>query len=101
MIDIVASAADAVHRWSAAEALYGIRDPAVAPALIKALDDPESLVRYHAARSLLSIHGLIDALPPRDPQHMTYRVMSEDPARREGGKRDLLAAVTGRPVAPP
>jgi hypothetical protein len=25
-------------------------------------------------------------------------VMSDDPARREGGKRDILAAIAGRPL---
>jgi HEAT repeats len=99
--DILADAAEAVHRWGAAAALCGVRDPGVVPALIKALDDQDSLVRYHAGHALLSIYGPIDALPPNDPQHMTYRVMSNDPARHAGGKRDILAAIAGQPIAPP
>jgi hypothetical protein len=27
-----------------------------------------------------------------------YRIMSKDAARREGGKRDILAAIDGRPI---
>jgi len=65
-------------------------------ALVKTLDDPEGLVRHHAARGLL-------ALPDKstDPQHMMYRVMSNDAERREGGKRDILAAIAGRPISAP
>jgi hypothetical protein len=32
---------------------------------------------------------------------MTYRVMSDAAARRDGGKRDILAAIAGRPIAAP
>jgi hypothetical protein len=35
-------------------------------------------------------------LPPIDTNHMLYRVMSKDPARREAGKQDILAAIAGR-----
>jgi len=31
---------------------------------------------------------------------MVYRVMAGDLARREGGKRDVLAAIAGRTMAP-
>jgi hypothetical protein len=31
----------------------------------------------------------------------TRGVMSDDPARREGGKRDILAAIAGRPISTP
>jgi hypothetical protein len=65
-------------------------------ALSKALDDTEPLVRYHAARGLLLIHGL--PVDTRDPAHMMYRVMSKDAARRNGGKQDILAAIDGRPI---
>jgi hypothetical protein len=34
----------------------------------------------------------------KDPQHMMYRVMSNDAERHEGGKRDILAAITGRSI---
>ncbi len=98
-IGLLGSAEDPVERQSAAEALYFFRDPAACPALIKALDDPYSLVRYHAARALLAFHGLPhDSL---DPQNMMYRVMSEDPERHEGGKRDIFRACAGRPIASP
>jgi hypothetical protein len=32
---------------------------------------------------------------------MIYRVMSDEAARREGGKRDILAAIAGRPLSAP
>ena len=99
LIDVLAACTDETARQTAAEALYDIREPAVVRALIEALDDPEALVRYHAAHGLLGIHGLPNGT--MDPAHMMYRVMSENTARREGGKRDVLAAIAGRPLAPP
>jgi hypothetical protein len=98
VIEVLASA-EPVRRQTAAEALYGFRDPAAASALVKALDDPEGLVRHHAARGLLALHGLSDE--SNDAQHMMYRVMSTDAERREGGKRDILAAIAGRPISAP
>jgi HEAT repeat protein len=80
----------------AAEALYAFRDPAAVPALAKALDDPEALVRYHAARALPAIHGF--SRLPSDPRHMVYRVMSGDAGRREGGKQDIRVAIAGRQI---
>jgi HEAT repeat protein len=97
MIDILASANEPTQRQTAAIALHDVRDPAAAPALVRALEDPDALVRHHAARALLALHGLPDQSD--DSQHMMYRVMSEDRARREGGKRDLLAAIAGRPIS--
>lgn len=98
IIAVLKSAADPIQRETAAEALRDVNDPATVDALIGALDDPEPLVRHHAGRGLLLIHGVTSGLatPPVDPGHMIYRVMSQDPARREGGKRDILAAITGR-----
>jgi hypothetical protein len=95
MIDVLASAED-WKRQTAVEALCDIGDPVVVQALIKALDDAEPLARHHAARGLLIIHGL--SAESRDPEHMMYRLMSKDTARREGGKRDILAAIDGRPI---
>ena len=66
-------------------------------ALTGALDDPDELVRHHAGRGLLAIHGL--PAEAEDSSHMLYRVMADDPARRDGGKRDILAAIAGRPIA--
>ena len=51
---------------------------------------------------LLMIHGLseeADVMKQHNPEHMMYRVMADDPARREGGKRDILAAIAGRPIS--
>jgi hypothetical protein len=97
-IDALASSTTETARQHAAEALYDVRLPAVAKALIKALDDPDGLVRYHATRALLAIYGL--PADPNDLQHMMYRVMSDDRARHDGGKRDILAAIAGRPILP-
>jgi hypothetical protein len=99
VIDALASAGEPVQRQAAAIALHDVRDPAAAPTLVRALEDPDALVRHHAARALLSLHGLPDQSD--DLQHVIYRVMSDDRARREGGKRDLLAAIAGRPISAP
>jgi len=99
VIEVLASADEPVRRQTAAEALYDFRDPAAVRALVKTLDDPEGLVRHHAARGLLALHGLPDK--STDPPHMMYRVMSNDAERREGGKRDILAAIAGRPISAP
>jgi hypothetical protein len=97
LIDVLRSSDDHIQRMHAAIALREVRDPAAVRALTAALDDPESLVRHHAAGALLAIHGLpVDSM---DTQHMTYRVMSDDPARREGGKRDILAAIAERDIS--
>ena len=85
-----------MQRLTAAEALYHFRDPVAVGALVKALDDPEGLVRHHAARGLLALCGLPD--DSEDPQHMMYRVMSDDADRREGGRREILAAIARRPI---
>jgi HEAT repeats len=97
VIDVLASADEPMQRLNAAEALYDVRDPATVLAFVKALDDPEGLVRHHAARGLLALHGLPDKSD--DPQHVMYRVMSDNAARSEGGKRDILAAIAGRPIS--
>jgi hypothetical protein len=96
VIEVVASADEPMRRLTAVEALHDFRDPVALGALVKALDDPEGLVRHHAARGLLALHGLPD--DSEDPQHMMYRVMSDDADRREGGKRDILTAIAGRPI---
>jgi hypothetical protein len=99
MTDVLASGSDWTQRQTAAEALCDVNDPAVVRALIAALDDPEPLVRYHAARGLLMLHGLPAA--PRDPEHMMYRLMSDNAARRAVGKHDILAAISAHPSSRP
>ena len=74
-----------------------MRDPATVRALVRAPDDPERPVRHHAARGLLALRGL--PIKSNDPQHIMYRGMSDDTARREGSKRDILAAIAGRPIS--
>jgi HEAT repeat protein len=87
------------QRQMAAEELRGVSDPVAVSALIGALDDTEPLVRHHAARGLLEMHGL--STESREPAHMMFRVMSDDTARREGGKQDILAVIDGRPIGGP
>jgi HEAT repeat protein len=83
------------ERMDAGMALAEMPLPEVEDALIEALEDRDALVRHHAARSLLAIHGLdFDA---RAINHMVYRVMAEDPERREAGRRDVIAAADGAP----
>lgn len=91
-----------MRRLDAAMALAVFRDPLAVSALVRALDDRHSLVRHHAVRALLIIHGLLDEAGPiqHGPEHMMYRVMSDDLARREGAKRELLAAIAERPITP-
>jgi hypothetical protein len=99
VIEVLASADEPMRRMTAAEALYGFRDPAAVSALVNALDDSEGLVRHHATRGLLALYGLSDK--SNDTEHVMYRVMSTDAERREGGKRDILAAIAGRPISAP
>lgn len=97
VVEMLASADDPMQRMTAAEALHGLCDPAAVRALVTALDDAEGLVRHHAARGLLALHGLPDMSD--DSQHMIYRVMSNKAERREGGKKDVLAAIAGEQIS--
>ena len=69
-----------MRRLDAALALAVFRDPLAVSALVRALDDRHSLVRHHAVRALLIIHGLPDEAGPiqHGPEHMMYRVMFDD-----------------------
>ena len=95
--DMLGSAKEWTDRLHAAEALSEVPDQAAVDALVKALDDAESLVRHHAGKSLLKLHGLPADAEGRE--HMLYRVMAEEAGRRDGGKHDILAAIAGRPIA--
>jgi hypothetical protein len=96
VIDVLASGNGGTQRETAAQALYGVCDQIAGEALLKALDDSDSLVRYHAARALLALHALPSE--PEGNEHMMYRLMANDATRREKGKRDILAAIDGRPI---
>jgi HEAT repeat protein len=93
IVVVLASARDAWHRQSAAEALGDIKNPVATQALIVALDDAEALVRYHAGKALLSSHGL--SIGIEDTVSMLPRVTSQDARRRESGKQQILAAIAG------
>jgi hypothetical protein len=101
--EVLASADFDMQRMNAALALCVFRDSDAVGPLVKALDDTAPLVRHHAARALLVLHGLLDenGLEQPDGEHMMYRVMSDAPARRDGGKRDVLAAIKGQPICGP
>lgn len=60
-------------------------------ALRSALQDGDSLVRYHSARSLLLIYGLMD--DPRETPPLTYRFMRREAAIREEAVRELEGLV--------
>ena len=99
IIEVLSSAREEVFRQEAVEALYGIDDPSAIQALTGALDDAVPLVRYAAARGLLTLYGLPG--DPADPKDMVIKdmaiaVMSGDAARRESGKQKILAAIAGR-----
>ena len=99
--DIMTSYEHDVTRQEAAQAFATFRHPDAVPPLLKALDDPEGLVRHHAARALLIIHGLPDKADMRrtSPDSVIIRVMAGHQPRRDDAKRDLLAAIAGRPLA--
>jgi len=99
VVDVLECADEPMQRMDAALALHIFHDPVAVRALVRALDDPDSLVRHHAARGLLALHGLPHE--SMDREHMIYRLMSNDAERREGGKRDVLAAIAGRPIRTP
>ena len=90
---------DGIQRIDAAIALAVFRDAHAVRALVQALDDRHNLIRHHAARALLNLHGLLDEADLQHrPEHMMYRVMSDDLARREGAKRELLVAIAERSI---
>jgi hypothetical protein len=97
VIEVLASAHHYIHRQAAAQALRDVRNPIAARALTRALDDPDGLVRHHAAQALLAIHDL--PFQSNDFEHMAYRLMSDDIARRERGKEDILKAIAERPIS--
>lgn len=97
LIDVYNFLEDDFARLHAVEALYVVHDPVAVQELTRALDDRASLVRHHAGRALLAIHGL-SSEAVEDQQHMLYRVMSDDARRRESGKTGILAAIAGQPI---
>jgi hypothetical protein len=100
LIDVYNFLEDDFARLHAVEALYVVNDPVAVQALTRALDDRDKLVRHHAGRALLAIHGL-SSEAGQDQEHMLYRVMSDDARRRESGKTGILAAIAGQPIAAP
>ncbi|MDE3175064.1 MAG: hypothetical protein KGM15_03020 [Pseudomonadota bacterium] len=81
------------ERMDAAAALARMAGAEVEAALNDALDDPDALVRHHAARSLLALHGVeVDA---RAAHRMVYGLMGAQ-RRRDV---DFIAALLDDPCA--
>ena len=96
--DVLGASGDEMQRMHAAQALASFADAAAVKVLIAALDDGDRLARHHAARALLKLHGVPADVVTSDGEHMMYRVMASDAARRESGKRDVLKAIEGKTI---
>jgi hypothetical protein len=98
LIENLRASANDTDRSEAAAALADMPIPEVDSALLGCLDDPDTVVRYHVARSLLLIHG--QTPNDLDVHSVMARIGSNDPERRGSGKRDLLAAISNKPLVP-
>ena len=89
-----------MQRMDAAMALSVLRRREAVDALVRSLDDPAEPVRPQAARSFLVIYDLTGEadVMMKDREHTIFRVMSSCLAKRESGKRDILAAIAGLPI---
>lgn len=97
VLEVLALSDQDSQRADAASRLDVFHHADAVPVLVRTLDDRDTLVRHHAARALLAIHWL--AHESKDPEHMLYRIMADDPARRESGKRAVLHAISGKSIA--
>ena len=70
------------QRLNAAMALSEMKTPAGVAALWAATNDPESLVRHHAAASLLIMYGIQDEDSGED-NPLTIDIMSDDKVKQE------------------
>jgi hypothetical protein len=70
------------ERLDASKYLRDMKTPRVVAALWRALDDPEGLVRHHAAVSLLVMYGL-QAEDEWDDQQLTIDIMSDEKEKQE------------------
>jgi len=96
LIENLRASANDLDRSDAAAALGEMPIPEVDSALLGALDDPDTLVRYHVARSLLLIHR--QTPNDLDVNSTMARIGSNNPERRGTGKRDLLAVIANKPL---
>lgn len=85
-------------RMSAAIALKQLRCQGAAEALRAALHDESGLVRNHAARSLLGLHGLWTDEFESPP--LALQVMSSDPAVRDRALAELTQQSESLPLPP-
>ncbi len=91
VVTILKQAPDWTTRMEAVQALGKFPNPAARQALKDALSDENGLVRYHAARSLLTLAGKLTNeldMPP-----LAIKVMSNNPAERQQATAELEALV--------
>jgi hypothetical protein len=96
LIENLRASANAGDRGDAAAALGEMPFPEVDAALLGRLDDPDTVVRYQVARSLLLIHG--QTPNDLDAHSVMARIASNDPERHGSGKRGLLATILNKPL---
>jgi HEAT repeat protein len=83
-------------RADAARALEQVRTKESVDALWEALDDPEDLVRSHAADSLMEMHGIDTAETGLHP--LSIEMMSGDKAERLRTIKELKKLLKGKPL---
>ena len=98
LTDVLSSAEFYIQRMNAAIALRDVHDPGVIRPLIAALDDPE--VAGALSRGLHAPHPARRSGRCPEPAGDALSGHGGRPARLADGKRDVLAAIAGRPVAP-
>ena len=87
-------AGDWTARMQAVLALTNMPLTEAAPALLQGLDDPDKLVRHHAAAALLRLNGIV--WNADDLQHAAVRVMSGNAGIQDMARREIRAAVENR-----
>lgn len=94
MVDVLQRCPIFTVRRAAADALTEVRTAEASQALLAAQLDAEGLVRHAAALALLRMHGA----PTSPPPPLVWQVMSPDPATRDQGTRELIAAALAHPL---
>jgi hypothetical protein len=92
MADVLTGSSNEYARLDAATEMRHVPCARTQKLLWKALQDKSDLVRYRAAESLLSIHGLFTTGLP------TFNFPSVDPGVRAKAVRELRRILSGRPL---
>ena len=82
-------------RMNAARALHEMKTPAGVAALRNALNDPQDLVRHHAASSLLIIYGIQDESSWED-NPLTIDIMSGDKPKQKKAIAEIVKLLQER-----